>query len=321
MAVQKMLEKWSHTVNTMTIGATKDEGGTRSKALKIGGETTMPFLLDEGEMPNTPVVAIEVRDMEPGEDYPAPYRQAWGDALKDPVLWAKKAEEAGAEAIVLRLLGAHPDNRNSSPEDVGKTVQAVREATALPLVIWGTGAAEKDNEILPHCTELLKGEKVLFGSAVQDNYKRMAAACIADGHSVVAESPLDINICKQVNILLTEMDLPVDRIAIYTTNGALGYGFEYGFSIMERTRLAALGGDKMMAMPLVVLVGPECTRAKEVKATAEEAPDWGDHEKRAVGWEIATAVGYLTAGADLLVMGHPTAAQKVQGYIKTMMGG
>ncbi|MHC4780491.1 MAG: acetyl-CoA decarbonylase/synthase complex subunit delta, partial [Planctomycetota bacterium] len=144
-------------------------------------------------------------------------------------------------------------------------------------------------------------------------------ACIADGHSVISESPLDINICKQVNILLNEMDLPTDRILIYCTNGALGYGFEYGYSIMERTRLAGLGGDKMMAMPMAAVIGSECIRAKEVKASEADFPAWGPHTERAVGWEIASAVGYLMAGGDLLSMGHPVAAQKIQAYIADMM--
>ncbi|MHC5038059.1 MAG: acetyl-CoA decarbonylase/synthase complex subunit delta, partial [Planctomycetota bacterium] len=315
MAVQRLKEKWTHKVNTVTIGATQEEGGTRSGVVKIGGETTLPFLLDEGGMPNPPVVAVEVWDSDPGEAFPAPYREAWGDALKDPVAWTKQAEAIGAEAIVIRLAGAHPDNLNTPVEEVGKVVQSVREATGLPLVVWGTGNADKDNEIIPHCTQLLKGERALFASAVQDNYKRIAAACIADGHSVVSESPLDINICKQVNILLTEMELPADRIVIYPTNGALGYGFEYGYSIMERTRLAALGGDKMMAMPIAVLIGSECIRTKEVKASESEFPTWGGHEERAIGWEIASATGYLMAGADLLAMGHPKSVDKVKTYI------
>jgi acetyl-CoA decarbonylase/synthase complex subunit delta len=306
-------------VNTVTLGATKDEGGTRSASIKIGGQNTLPYLLDEGEMPHPPAVGIEVWDMEPGADYPAPHREAWGDALKDPVAWAKKAEEAGAEFIALRLPSAHPDNKNTGADEVAKTVEAVRDASALPLAIWGCGNADKDNEILPACTQVLKGERALFASAVQDNYKRLAAACIADGHSVVSESPLDINICKQVNILLTEMDLPADRIVIYCTNGALGYGFEYGYSIMERTRLAGLGGDKMMAMPMVVVIGSECIRAKEVKAAEADFPEWGPHTERAIGWEVASAVGYLMAGTDLLTMGHPVAARKVQAYIKNMM--
>ncbi|MHC4779784.1 MAG: pterin-binding domain-containing protein, partial [Planctomycetota bacterium] len=179
MAVQRHLEKWSHSVNLVTIGATKEEGGTRSKSIVLGGQNTLPYLLDEGDMPNPPVVGIEVWDMEPGEDYPAPHREAWGDVLKDPVAWTKKAEEAGAEFITLKLMSAHPDNKDASPDEVGKTVDAVKNATGLPLVIWGCGNADKDNEVLPLATQILKGEKALFASAVQDNYKRLAAACIA----------------------------------------------------------------------------------------------------------------------------------------------
>ncbi|MCU0722676.1 MAG: acetyl-CoA decarbonylase/synthase complex subunit delta, partial [Planctomycetes bacterium] len=204
-------------------------------------------------------------------------------------------------------------------DEVLRTVDAVRKATGLPLGVWGCGNAEKDDVILPACAERLRGENAFFASATQDRYKRIAAACIAGGHCVVAESPLDINICKQVNILLSDMDMPPDRRLIYPTNGALGYGFEYGYSILERTRLAALGGDRMMAMPLVVLVGPECMRAKEAKAPVAEAPAWGPQEDRAVGWEVATAVGYALAGADLLVMSHPAALRAVQDYVARMM--
>jgi acetyl-CoA decarbonylase/synthase complex subunit delta len=318
MPIQRMIEKWPHAVNTVTLGALKKDGGTRTRVVKLGGETTLPFLLEEGAMPNPPAVAAEIWDVEP-PDLPEPYRKAWGDAVRDPAAWAAQAEAKGAEVAVLRLAGAHPDNRNTPVDEVLKTVEAVRKATGLPLAVWGCGNAEKDNEILPRIAQLLKGENALLASATQDNYKRIAAACIADGHSVVAESPLDINICKQVNILLSEMDLPADRRVIYPSNGALGYGFEYGYSILERSRLAALGGDRMMAMPMVVLVGSECLRAKEAKAADAEAPGWGSQADRAVGWEVTTAVGYLMAGADLVVMSHPKAMERVKGFIAEIM--
>jgi acetyl-CoA decarbonylase/synthase complex subunit delta len=319
MPVQRMKETWTHRVQTVTLGALPKDGGTRTRVLRLGGETTLPFLLDEGEMPNPPAVALEVWDAEP-QDLPEPYRQALGGAAKDPAAWAARAEGFGADAVVLRLASAHPDSRNTPVDAALKTVDAVRKATGLPLVVWGCGNTEKDNDLLPRGAQLLRGENALLASATQENYKRIAAACIADGHSVVAESPLDINICKQVNILLTDMDLPADRRVIYPTNGALGYGFEYGYSILERTRLAALGGDRMMAMPLLVLVGSECLRAKEVKAPDAETPGWGGQADRGVGWEVTTAVGYLMAGADLLAMAHPKALAQVKAFIARMMG-
>jgi acetyl-CoA decarbonylase/synthase complex subunit delta len=315
--VERMLEKWTGAVNTVTIGATQDEGGTRKSVCKVGGETTMPFLLEEGAMPHRPVVAMEIADVPP--EFNEVYKSSLGDVVGNPAAWAAKCEtEWGAEALVLRLMSAHPDGKDAGIDEVQKTVDAVRKATGLPLIVAGCGNVEKDNQILPEITETLKGEKVLFASATQENYKRLAAACIAGGHSIISESPLDINICKQVNVLLGEIDMPTDRVVIYTTNGALGYGFEYAYSIIERTRLAALGGDKTMAMPVIVFVGSECIRAKEAKAPESEFPHWGADFERAVGWEVTTAVGYLNAGADICVMFHPEAVRVTKAYIERM---
>jgi acetyl-CoA decarbonylase/synthase complex subunit delta len=317
--VQRMLEKWSSQVSVVTIGATGDDGGTRTSVVRVGGESTLPFLLDEGDMPHPPVVAMEVCDMPP-EAFNDVYKKALGDVINDPAAWAQKCEkEWGAEAILLKLASAHPDAKDTSVDDTLKTVDAVRKATGLPLIIMGTGHTEKDNQLLPECTDALKGEKALFAAATQDNYKRLAAACIAGGHSIIAESPLDINICKQVNVLLGEIDMPSDRVVIYTTNGALGYGFEYAYSILERTRIAGLSGDRTMAMPVIVFVGSECIRAKEAKAPQTERPEWGADFERAVGWEITTAVGYLNAGADICTLFHPEAVRVTKAYIDQMM--
>ncbi len=317
--VERMLEKWSSSVNVVTLGATKSEGGTRSKSVKVGGESTLPFLLEEGGMPCKPVVAMEVQDL-PSDNFNDVYRKALGSVMNDPAAWAQKCEkEWGAEVILLRLTSAHPDTKNAPVDKVLKTIESVRKATGLPLIIAGCGNAEKDNVMLPECTEALKKERATFASATQENYKRLAAACIAGGHNIISESPLDINICKQVNVLLGEIDMPSDRIIIYSTNGALGYGFEYAYSIIERTRIAALGGDKTMSMPVIVYVGTECIRAKEAKAPEAEFPAWGADFERAVAWEVTTAVGYLNAGADICVMFHPEAVRVVKSYVDRMM--
>jgi acetyl-CoA decarbonylase/synthase complex subunit delta len=315
-----MIEKCTGTVNTVSIGATAAEGGTRGAAVKVGGETGLPFLADEGRMPNRPVIAMDVLDMRPS-DWPEALASAYSGALDDPSAWARKCElEFGADVICLRFLGAHPENRNSSPQDVVKTVMSVRNATKLPMIIWGCGNKEKDNQIFPAVSQALKGDRVLLGTAVQDNYKTLAATVIADGHGIIAESPLDVNICKQVNILLMDMDVPADRIVIFPSTGALGYGFEYAYSIMERTRLAALGGDRAMAMPMLAVVGPEAWNAKEAKARQEDAPQWGAQAERGISWEAATAVGFLLAGSDILVMSHPKAVALTRKYVQAMVG-
>jgi acetyl-CoA decarbonylase/synthase complex subunit delta len=319
MPVAKMLEKWVGQVQEVVIGASKAEGGTRTKTVKVGGETTLPFLHEEGKMPNKPVIAMEVLDWIPAEWHPV-LKEVFKDVLNDPVKWAKKCQdEYGADMIFLRLLGAHPENNNTPVDQVVKTIKAVKEAVGIPIIIWGCGNAEKDNQLFPAVSQALKGERALLGTATQDNHKILAATCIADGHNIIAESPLDINICKQVNILLSDMEMPSDRIVIFPTTGAIGYGFEYAYSIMERTRLAALGGDKTMAYPMIGIISVESWKTKESKAPESEMPGWGQVIERGIAWEAATACGFLLAGADILVMYHPKSVELTRNYINQMM--
>ncbi len=319
MPVARFVEKWSGKVEEIIIGATKSEGGTRSQVVKVGGETTMPFMHEDGEMPHRPVIAMEVLDMAPPA-WPPALLEPFKDVINDPAAWAKKCEqEYKADLICLKLLGTHPENKDYSIDEIVKIVRAVKDATGLPLIIWGTGNAEKDNQVFPPISQALAGERCLLGTAVQDNYKTIAATCIADGHNIIADSPLDINICKQVNMLLSDMEMPYNRIVIFPQSGALGYGFEYSYSIMERTRLAALGGDKTMACPMLAVSSSEVWKAKEAKASEEEKPEWGLAQERGIIWEAATVTGYLLAGADILVMYHPKAVELTKKYIDNMM--
>lgn len=316
MPVTKLLEKWTSSVNEVTIGATASEGGTRSKCIKLGNQNTLPFLFEEGTIPNKPVIAMEVLDMVPSE-WPPTLTEPFKDVVDNPAKWAKKCQdEYKADAICLRLQGAHPENKNTSVEEVVKTVKEVKSAVSLPLIIWGCGNNEKDNQMFPSISQALAGERCLLGTGTQDNYKVLAATCLADGHNIIAESPLDINICKQLNILLLDMEIPQNRIVIFPSTGALGYGFEYSYSIIERTRLAALGGDKTMAYPIVAVVSNEVWKTKEAKAPESEMPIWGNAGKRAIMWEATTAIGFLLAGTDMLVMYHPTAIELTRKYIK-----
>ncbi|MBI5779748.1 MAG: acetyl-CoA decarbonylase/synthase complex subunit delta [Planctomycetes bacterium] len=318
MPVAKLLEKWSSAVNEVLIGATSSEGGTRSKIVKLGGQNTLPFLTEEGAIPNPPAIAMEVVDMV-NPEWPAALTEPFKDVINSPAKWARKCQdEYKADAICLRLTGAHPENKNTSVEDVVKTVKEVKAAVSIPLVIWGCGSAEKDNQLFPAISQALKGERCLMGTATQDNYKVLAATCIADGHNIIAESPLDINICKQLNILLLDMEIPSNRIVIFPSTGALGYGFEYSYSIMERTRLAALGGDKTMAYPMIAVVSNESWKTKEAKAPESDMPMWGKAAERAIMWEATTAIGFLLGGSDMLVMYHPKAIELTRKYMSQM---
>lgn len=319
MAVEFLKMKWANAINEVVIGATKQDGGSRSSVVKVGGQTTLPYLSDEGSIPNPPVIAYEIWDAQPS-DWPEVLKEPFGDCLGKPVEWAKKCvKEFKADLLCLRLMGAHSDYGNNSAEKEAEVVKDILKAVDKPLIIIGCGDDEKDNLVLPKCAEAAKGERCLIGSAIQDNYKTLAASCLADGHNIIAESPIDINIAKQLNILISDMGLSAERIVINPTIGALGYGLEYAYSIMERGRLSALNGDKMLAMPYVCFVGYESWRAKEAKASEKEFPEWGKESQRGIAWEMVTATALLQAGADILVMRHPAAVGEVEKTINKLM--
>ena len=319
MAFNLHKEKYRSKVSEVVLGATREEGGTRSHTLTVGGETTLPFLHFEGEIPNRPVAALEIWDVVPEEWNPCfdPY---FKDVYADTGAWAKKCvEEYGADLVLLRLRGADPDGKNRTPEECAATVKEVLEAVSVPLIVIGCGKAEKDNQVMPLVAETASGENLLMGVAEQENYKSITAACMVHKHSLIAQSPIDINICKQLNILINEMNLDLNKIVIDPTIAALGYGLEYGFSIMERARLGALGGDRMLAMPMIGNVGYEVWRVKEANASVEEFPGWGEQEERGILWEATTAAALLQAGMDILVLRHPKALEVVKKNIDDLM--
>jgi acetyl-CoA decarbonylase/synthase complex subunit delta len=315
----KLMEKWSQAVHEVKLGALRSEGGSRGVRFNVGGESSLPFLFKEGALPNRPLIAAEVYDS-PEEDIPAALNEVLSSVIKTPIDWAKKMlTEAGADLVCLKLQGIHPDCGNKSAKDAVGLVTALLKSVTTPLVILGSGAHDKDNEVLPVVSEATKGERLLFGDAYQENYKTLAAACIADGHNIIAESPIDVNIAKQLNILLSDLGMPPDRIVINPTIGALGYGLEYAYSIMERARNAALSGDRMLAMPFICFVGQEAWRAKEAKVSQREFPQGGNARERGIMWEVVTAIAMLEAGADILTMRHPEAIKTVKKVIEAMI--
>lgn len=319
MTVELVKEKWANRVNELVLGATKEKGGTRSVALKIGGQGCLPFIFQDGEMPNRPLLAMEVWDMEPAE-WPEALKAPFNGVLGDPCKWAKKCvDEFKADLICLVLESTSTETKNASPKEAAETVKKLLKAVNVPLIIIGSGDKEKDNEVLALCSQAAKGENCLFGFAAQDNYKTLTASCIADGHSIIAESPIDINIAKQVNILITDMGFDPGRIAMHPTTGALGYGMEYVYSIMERGRLAALMGDKMLSMPFILFLGAETWKVKEATISGKEIPEWGDESRRGPLWEATTAICMLHSGADLLVMRHPEAVKRTKALIDQLM--
>jgi acetyl-CoA decarbonylase/synthase complex subunit delta len=315
---KELIEKWQETINTINIGATTQEGGSRSSVVRVGGEAGLPFLFKEGDIPHKPVIAWEIWDTPPS-DWPQELSRQYKDVWQDPLDWAEKCvKDYKADLLCVKLAGAHPDLVNKDADSEAKFIGELLKRVSIPLIILGCGDDEKDNLILPACCQVAKGERCLIGDAVQDNYKTLTAAVLADGHNIIAQSPIDINIAKQLNILISDMGLPLERIVINPTIGALGYGLEYAYSIMERCRLAGLSGDKVVASPFICLVGQEAWRAKEAKATKDEFPQWGPESERGLIWEMITATALLQAGADILVMRHPKAIEKVNNYIANL---
>lgn len=317
MANELVLEKWSGSVNTVNIGAGPPAGRLGKKVVSVGGEKTLAFLSSEAELPNPPKIAFEIWDTAPAE-WPAELVSAYGlESLKNPLQWAERCvKEYNAELLCVKLQGIHPEFGNKSVDKTTDFLKRLAEITSVPLIILGCGDDAKDNLALPACSQALKGENCLFGCVSQDNYRTLTAAVMADGHNIIAESPIDVNIAKQLNILISDMGLPLERIVINPTIGALGYGLEYAYSIMERARLAGLAGDKTLASPFICFVGQEAWRVKEATISEKEMPGWGNAAERGIIWEIVTAVALLQAGADILVMRHPKAIEKVNGYIK-----
>ena len=312
MPIEIPKDKWPGSIKTITIGGTSAEGGTRTGSVTIGGQTTMPYLHFEAPMPNKPVLAIEIKSRKP-QDWSPLLAEVWGEAMNDPAQWAKKAEEAGADLIVLAL------TVEDNPEEAVKIVKSVLGSMGLPLIVWGPGQAEKDNELLVPVSEAAKGEKLVLGICEDKNYRTIVATAMANGHLVQARAPMDVNLSKQLNILISDMGMPKDRILMDPTTGALGYGIEYGYSVMERLRLAALQGDVMTQLPMIVTPGFEAWKTKEAKVGEGVPEAWGDWKNRAINWETLTAMSLVESGADIVVLRHPESVKRVKDAINELV--
>lgn len=310
-------EKWAGKVREVTLGATRHQGGTRTRTVTLGGDAALPFLHYEGSHPHPPALAIQVHERKP-EDWSPLLYQAWGEAMQDPGDWARAAEAAGADVVVLTLSPTLTDGRPNTPANARSVVRKVLDSTGLPLAVIGPGQADLDNELLVAVAEEGKGERLLLGTCEDKNYRTIVATAMANDHSVQSKTPMDVNLSKQLVILIHDMGMPLDRIVMDPTTGALGYGIEYGYSVMERLRLAALQGDSMTQQPLMVTPGEECWKVKEAKVGQGVPPAWGDWKRRAIHWEITTAASLIHAGANLVVLRHPDSLRALRTLIEAL---
>ena len=310
-------QKWAGHVREITLGATADEGGTRSKTVTVGGERTLPFLDFEASMPNPPRIAIEIRDRRP-DDWSPILMDVWGDAMEDPATWAKAVEQLDVDLLVLQLNLTNAEGNETTVEEARGAVRKVLDATGLPLIVFGPGQREKDIELLVAVAEEAAGERIVLGVCDDKNYKTIAAAALAHGHLVNGRTAMDVNLAKQLNILISDVGLSLDRVLMDPTTAALGYGVEYGYSAMERLRLAAFQGDAMTQQPMLVTPGEEAWRMKEAKVGDDVPEAWGDWQERGIAWETLTTTTLIHSGADIVVLRHPESVRRVKKTINEL---
>jgi acetyl-CoA synthase len=301
-------------IHSVTLGGS----GTRTSSVTLGGAKTLPFRYYEGDTGHAPAIAMEVFDTAP-EKIPAALRDFWGEKLGVPAAMAKVCvEDLGAQAISVRLDGCHPERQNRSASQALDTVKAVLDSVGVPLIITGPGHFEKNNEVMKKIAAECAGEKLLLNWVESDNYRTIAGACMGYDHVLVTRSPIDVNMAKQLNILVTTMGLKPEKIVMDPMTGGLGYGLEYTYSVMERIRLAGLSGDPMLALPMLATTGYETAKTKEAQAHESTVPLWGKLASRGALLETAAAMSLVNAGADLLIMYYPEAVKAVKSNIEEM---
>ncbi|MDZ4230432.1 MAG: acetyl-CoA decarbonylase/synthase complex subunit delta [Dehalococcoidales bacterium] len=309
MAFEVPKTKYSGKIKEITLGK-------GNKAVMVGGEAVYPFYLFEGQMPNLPKIAMEVYDSPP-DGWAEAVLEPFAGVTDDPVAWAQKCiSDYGAEMICLQLLSTDPNGLDRGAEEAAKVVKKVADAIDVPLIVWGTANHEKDTDVLRAVAELCQGKSLVLGPVEEGDHKRIGAAAIGYQHAVAASTPIDINLAKQLNILLGNLGVPDKSMVIDPTVSGIGYGIEYCYSVMERIRMAALTQqDDKLQFPIICNIAKEVWKTKEAKMTEADDPLLGDPRKRGILMEAMSAAALLVAGADVLVMRHPEAIKLVREMI------
>ena len=266
--------------------------GKGDKGVTVGGETSYPLYLFEGEMPNPPKIAMEVWDCPPDE-WPEAALEPFQGVTDDPVAWAKKCiDDYGAEMIALQLISTDPNGLDRGADEATEVVKKVADAINVPLIVWGCNDKEKDSEVLRKVCEVCEGKNLIIGPVAEENHKRIGASAIGYHHTVISSTPIDINLAKQLNILLGNLGVPDDLLVMDPTVSCIGYGIEYCYSVMERIRMASLTQqDEKLQFPFICNIGKEVWKAKEVKISQAEDPKLGD-AKKSVPFSLSYWVPY-----------------------------
>ncbi len=301
MAVEIPRIPYSGKIKEITLGK-------GDKAVVVGGETAYPFYLFEGVMPHQPRIAMEIWDCPP-QEWPEAALEPFAGVTGDPVAWAKKCvSDYGAEMIALQLVSTDPNGLNRGADEAAEVVKRVADAIDVPLIVWGTANNEKDTEVFRRVSEICQGKNLIIGPVQEGDHRRIGASAIAYHHTVISSTPIDINLAKQLNILLGNLGVSDEQVIMDPSVGSIGYGIEYCYSVMERMRMAALTQqDEKLQFPIICNIAKETWKTKEVKVPREEDPRLGDPKKRGILLEAMSAMAVLLAGADVLIMRHPEA--------------
>ena len=313
MSFEPKTAPFSGKINAVTLG-------TGDNAIVIGGQNVLPFYTFDAPIENAPKIGVEVSDLAASWDVPGLKEFYAGcTTMAD---YAKKAESVeGCDFICLNFVGADPNGANRSVADCVADAKAVAEVVSKPIVVMGCKNLEKDGELLAALAEALSGKNVLFMSAKNENYKTVGASvALANGQKLGAETADDINLAKQLNIMLKGLNVNPESVVMDIGTAAVGYGYEYAASTFDRIRLAALAqGDADLQMPILAAVCNDTWGVKESTASEADEPAWGDREERAISMEIATAVADLTGGADAVVLRHPASVATVKKFINELI--
>ncbi len=308
MAFEIPKTKYTGKIRDITLGK-------GDKAITVGGETSYPFYLFEGGMPHLPKIAMEVWDCPP-QDWPEAALEPFAGVTDDPVAWAKKCiTDYGAEMIALQLISTDPNGLDRGADEAAEVVKKVVDAIDAPLIVWGTGNEEKDTEVLRKVAELCQGKNLIIGPLEEKDHKKIGASAIGYHHTVVASTPIDINLAKQLNILLSNLGVPDEQIIMDPTVSGIGYGIEYAYSVMERMRMAGLTQeDEKLQFPIICNLAKEVWKTKELHLANDEF-NMGNAKKRGILMEAMSAMVLLLAGADVIIMRHPEAIRLVREMI------
>ncbi len=305
--------KFNASINTVEVGCGE-------KAIKIGGENVLPFYTFDAPIENSPKVGVMISDLGLGNE-PAGVKAYYEGCTTMADIAKKAAAMPGADFVCLKLEGADPNGENKSTEDCIAVVKEVVDAIDVPLVIAGCKNVTKDSELLTKAAEAAQGKNVIILAAKEENYKGIgAAAGLAYNQKVGAESAVDINLAKQLNVLISQLGVAPSNVVMHVGTAAVGYGFEYVVSTMDRVKAAALSqDDKQLQMPIITPVADEAWNVKESMASEEDMPEWGPVEARGIGMEVSTAASVLASGSNAVILKHPTSVATISKMIKELM--